>query len=49
MRWLFIKDAIFQNKIDLQRVDTNNNVADGFIKPLEKEAHERFIHILGLN
>jgi hypothetical protein len=30
-------------------IDTKNNVAPGFIKPLEKEAHERFIHILCLN
>ena len=49
MRWIFIKDAVVQNQIDLHHVDTKNNVAPGFIKPLEKEAHERFIHILCLN
>jgi hypothetical protein len=43
MRWFFVKDAIFRDKVDLQRVDTKNNVADGFTKPPEKEAHERFI------
>lgn len=49
MKWFFIKDAIFRDKIDLRRVDTKNNVADGFTKPLDKEAHEKFIQMLGLN
>mgnify|MGYP006902567477 FL=1 len=49
MRWFFVKYAIFRDKIDLQRVDTKNNVADGFTKPPEKEAHGRFIQMLGLH
>ncbi|KUM55394.1 hypothetical protein ACN42_g11892 [Penicillium freii] len=49
IKWFFVKDAIFRNKIDLRRVDTKNNVADGFTKPLDKEAHEKFIQMLGLN
>ncbi|OQE65453.1 hypothetical protein PENNAL_c0208G09362 [Penicillium nalgiovense] len=49
MKWFFVKDAIFQNKIDLRRIDTKNNVADGFTKPLDSEAHEKFIQMLGLH
>ncbi|KAJ9481045.1 hypothetical protein VN97_g12463 [Penicillium thymicola] len=49
MKWFFVKDAIFQKKIDLRRVETKSNVADGFTKALDKEAHAKFIQILGLN
>ncbi|KUM55543.1 hypothetical protein ACN42_g11716 [Penicillium freii] len=49
IKWFFVKDAIFRNKIDLRRVDTKNNVANGFTKPLDKEAHKKFIQMLGLN
>jgi hypothetical protein len=48
MRWFFVKDAIFREKINLLRVDTMHNVADGFTKALDKEAHDRFVHMLGL-
>ncbi|KAJ9480754.1 hypothetical protein VN97_g12776 [Penicillium thymicola] len=49
MKWFFVKDAIFQGKTDLRRVETKSNVADGFTKALDKEAHTRFIQMLGLN
>lgn len=48
MRWFFVKDAIFREKINLLRVDTKHNIADGFTKALEKEGHEKFVHMLGL-
>jgi hypothetical protein len=48
IRWFFVKDAIFREKINLLRVDTIHNVADGFTKALDKEAHDRFVHMLGL-
>ena len=48
MRWFFVKDAIFREKINLLRVDTMHNVADGFTKALDKEGHDRFVHMLGL-
>jgi hypothetical protein len=37
MRWFFVKDAIFREKINLLRVDTKHNIADGFTKALENE------------
>ena len=49
MKWFFVKDAIFQKKIDLRRVETKSNVADGFTKALDGEAHTKFIQMLGLN
>ncbi|KAJ5876478.1 uncharacterized protein N7529_002062 [Penicillium soppii] len=48
MRYFFVKDAAAKGYIDLERVESKANVADGFTKPLGEEAFPGFITQLGM-
>ncbi|KAG0157502.1 hypothetical protein PDIDSM_4687 [Penicillium digitatum] len=43
LRWFFVKDAVAQGHVDIRRVDTKKNAADGFTKALAKEQFEAFV------
>jgi hypothetical protein len=48
MRYFFVKDATAKGYIDLEKVKSKANVADGFTKPLGEEAFPGFIISLGM-
>jgi hypothetical protein len=48
MKWFLIRDVVHQGKVDLPRVDTRKNVADGFTKALDKEEFLQFTNMLCL-
>jgi hypothetical protein len=48
MRCFFVKDAAAKGYIDLERVESKANEADGFTKPLREEAFPGFIAQLGM-
>jgi hypothetical protein len=43
MRYFFVKDAAAKRIIDLQRVSSKDNVADGFTKAFCEESFPKFI------
>ena len=42
LRLRFLNEHIWENNIEFSRVDTANQLADGFTKPLPRPAFERF-------
>ncbi|KAG0155971.1 hypothetical protein PDIDSM_3144 [Penicillium digitatum] len=48
LRWFFVKDAVAQGHVDIRRVDTKKNAADGFTKALAKEQFETFVGLIGM-
>jgi hypothetical protein len=48
LRYFFVKDAVAQGHVDIKRVDTKKNAADGFTKALGKEQFETFTNLLGM-
>ncbi|KAG0161575.1 hypothetical protein PDIDSM_9109 [Penicillium digitatum] len=48
LRWFFVKDAVAQGHVDIRRVDTKKNAADGFTKALAKEPFETFVGLIGM-
>jgi ribonuclease HI len=48
MRYSFVKDAAAKGYIDLERVESKANVADGFTKPLGEETFPGLITQLGM-
>jgi len=48
MRYFFVKDAAAKGLIQLERVHTKNNAADGFTKALGTEAFPAFTQMLGM-
>ncbi|KAI2732949.1 hypothetical protein DTO013E5_10235 [Penicillium roqueforti] len=48
LRWFFVKDAVAQGHINILRVDTKQNAADGFTKALPKEQFRAFLKLIGM-
>jgi len=48
IRYHFIREAVEDNKVEIQYIPTNDNVADIFTKPLGKAKFDCFVGILGL-
>ncbi|KAJ6049134.1 hypothetical protein N7444_005850 [Penicillium canescens] len=46
MRWFFVRDSIHLRKIELQRVDTATNTANGLTKALDRHKFDTFVKIL---
>jgi hypothetical protein len=49
IRYFFVKNAVARGKIDVKRVNTKSNPADGFTKALDVLAFKHFIKMLGMN
>lgn len=48
LRWFFVKDAVAQGYVEIRRVDTKRNAADGFTKALAKYQFETFVNLIGM-
>lgn len=48
LRYFFVRDAVAQGHVNICRVDTKGNVADGFTKALGKDQFKQFIQLLGM-
>jgi hypothetical protein len=48
LRYFFVKDAVAQGHVEIKRVDTKMNAADGFTKALGKDQFETFIRLIGM-
>lgn len=49
LRWFFVKDAVAQGHVEIHRVDTKKNIADGFTKALAKDQCEVFAKLIGMS
>ncbi|KAI1833656.1 hypothetical protein DTO006G1_5024 [Penicillium roqueforti] len=49
LRYFFVKDAVAQGHVNILRVDTKQNTADGFTKALSKEQFKNFLGLLGMD
>ncbi|PYH97891.1 hypothetical protein BO71DRAFT_395730 [Aspergillus ellipticus CBS 707.79] len=47
-RYLFVADIIEKNVIEISHIAGTQNPADGFTKPLEREAFRTFLNLLGM-
>ncbi|KAJ5462342.1 hypothetical protein N7530_010547 [Penicillium desertorum] len=48
LRYFFVKDAVAQGNVEIHRVDTKKNAADGFTKALAKDQFEVFTELIGM-
>ena len=48
VKYHFIREKVKNKEIDIQRVDTKDNLADIFIKPLNRPTHEDLVLRLGI-
>jgi len=46
-RWHWIRDQVQQQKLAIRYIQTNQNPADGFTKPLDRIKHARFVELNG--
>ena len=44
----YVREEIAQGHLDIQWVPSEEQVADGLTKPLEKAAFEKFVAMLGM-
>jgi len=47
-RYFFIRELVQAQRISVQHIRSEDNIADIFIKPLSKEDHERLRRALGV-
>ena len=48
IKYYYIRDLVKQGKLQIKYIPTTKMVADGFTKPLERTAFNRFIAQLGM-
>ncbi|KAJ5393035.1 hypothetical protein N7465_012009 [Penicillium sp. CMV-2018d] len=48
LHWFFVKDAVAQGYVEILRVDTKGNAADGFTKALARDQFEAFVDLIGM-
>lgn len=48
LRYFLVKDAVAQGHVNILRVDTKQNLADGFTKALAMEQFQNFVRLLGI-
>lgn len=48
LRYFFIKDTVAQGHVEIHRVNTKRNTADGFTKALAKDQFKIFTKLIGI-
>ncbi|OQD97174.1 hypothetical protein PENSOL_c013G07157 [Penicillium solitum] len=48
LRYFFVKDAVAQGHVEIHRVNTKRNAADGFTKALVKDQFKIFTELIGM-
>lgn len=48
LRYFFVKDAVAQGHVEIHRVNTKRNAADGFTKALAKDQFKIFTELIGM-